>query len=116
LISLSLLVLVEFFEHRVFGELVWLDTSQGQLYHYVPELKPKDDERPKYLQLFFFDAQNKLQNQAAIVQELRLDIAVILINVVKENPCKRFVKLLQAFVTKHRTQIVINHSTIPKPN
>ena len=30
LISLRfLVVLVEFFEHRVFGELVWLDTSSG---------------------------------------------------------------------------------------
>ena len=92
---------------------IYVFQLQGKLYHYVPDLKPKFGDPPKYLQLYFYDAQNELQNRTGAIKELRADVVAKLIEVVRENPYTQFFRSLQTFVIEDSTQIIINKNTAP---
>ena len=65
-----------------------------QLYHFVPDLIPNDN-KPKFLQLYFYDAQYERENRFGLFPELRPDVVSMIMEVMGSNPYAKFFKSLQ---------------------
>lgn len=63
---------------------------QGQVYHYINELLPSDNN-PSYLQLYFYDTENELSNRLNLSDKFCPSTLQTLINILRINPyCKLF--------------------------
>ncbi|XP_021851591.2 uncharacterized protein [Spinacia oleracea] len=94
---------------------IYVFKLHGQIYHYIPDLLP-DNDNPKYLQLYFYDAQHEAENRLCCFPELREDIINILMNITQKNPYARFFRSLKEIEINDNTQIVVNKHTIPDPS
>ncbi|KAL5581670.1 hypothetical protein UlMin_014112 [Ulmus minor] len=66
---------------------------QGQIYHYINEVLPIDD-RPSYLQLYFYDTEHELQNRLKFSDKLVASIMSKIIDILKINPHSIFFRTL----------------------
>ncbi|XP_021757489.1 uncharacterized protein LOC110722527 [Chenopodium quinoa] len=90
---------------------IYVFLLHGQIYHNLPDLLP-EDEKPKYLQLYFYDAQFEAKHRTKTFPEVRRDIVEILMRVTNANPYARFFRSLRELTITHSTQIAINQSTV----
>ncbi|KAK9690274.1 hypothetical protein RND81_09G117500 [Saponaria officinalis] len=90
---------------------IYVFKLHGQIYHHVPNLLP-NDAKPKYLQLYFYDAQHESENRAGCFQELRQSIIDILMQITQINPSARFFRSLRELNIDENTQIIINKNTV----
>ncbi|KAL5560737.1 hypothetical protein UlMin_036948 [Ulmus minor] len=79
---------------------------QGQIYHYINELVPMDN-KPSYLQLYFYDTEHEIQNRLNIYSDLNLSIINKLIQILKSNPYCSFFRHLKDIPNLKDHQIVI---------
>ncbi|XP_056695007.1 uncharacterized protein [Spinacia oleracea] len=91
---------------------IYVFKLHGQIYQYIPDLIP-DNDNPKYLQLYCYDAQHEAENRLGCFPELREDIINILMNITQKNPYARFFSLPKEIEINDNTQIVVNKHTIP---
>ncbi|XP_062093997.1 uncharacterized protein LOC133800034 [Humulus lupulus] len=67
--------------------------TQGQIYHYINDLLPSNG-RPSYLQLYFYDTDNELQNQILDSDRMVPSIVAQLIDILQINPYSIFFRSL----------------------
>ena len=79
---------------------------QGQIYHYINELVPMDN-KPSYLQLYFYDTEHEIQNRLNIYSDLNPSIINKLIQILKSNPYCTFFRHLKDIPNLKDHQIVI---------
>ncbi|KAL5550911.1 hypothetical protein UlMin_001087 [Ulmus minor] len=79
---------------------------QGQIYHYINELVPMDN-KPSYLQLYFYDTEHEIQNRLNIYSDLNASIINKLIQILKCNPYYSFFQHLKDIPNLKDHQIVI---------
>ncbi|XP_056695709.1 uncharacterized protein [Spinacia oleracea] len=91
---------------------IYVFKLHGQIYHHVPDLLPGNDN-PKYLQLYFYDAQHVAENRLGCFPELREDVINMLMNVTQRNPYARFFRSLKEMEIREDTHIVLNKNTVP---
>ncbi|XP_021770506.1 uncharacterized protein LOC110734673 [Chenopodium quinoa] len=90
---------------------IYVFLLHGQIYHNLPDLLP-GNEKPKYLQLYFYDARFEAVTRSKVFLEVRRDIVDILMRVTSINPYARFFRSLRDLTVTHSTQIVISQSTV----
>lgn len=90
---------------------IYVFRLHGQLYHFIPDLLPVG-ERPKYLQLYFYDAENEKENRVSLFKELRPDIIEKLMNVMETNPYAKFFRSLREQQICEETKILINQNSL----
>ena len=69
---------------------IYVFKLHGQLYHFVPDLLPCDGERPKYLQLYFFDGQLEKEHRSGIFPKLNPNVVSLLMMIMDQNPYAHF--------------------------
>jgi hypothetical protein len=79
---------------------------QGQVYHYVNELIPKNN-RPCYMQLYFYDTDNELSNRMKILDGFVESTLMSLIEILQINPYCRFFRSLSDITNLQNCQIHI---------
>lgn len=67
--------------------------AQGQIYHLIDSLYPSG-QMPSYLQLYFYDTQNEVENRQGNKNKLKPHIISELIDVLKDNPYSQFFRSL----------------------
>ncbi|XP_021722692.1 uncharacterized protein LOC110690169 [Chenopodium quinoa] len=90
---------------------IYLFKLHGQMYHFVPDLLP-DNDNPKYLQLYFYDGQHELENRVGCFPEIREDVISILMQVSMHNPYAVFFRTLRDRVIHADTRIVLNQAPV----
>lgn len=65
-----------------------------QLYHFVPSLVLWD-EQPKFLLLYFNDAQHEKDIMTRMFTELRYDVIEVIMQILEDNPYSIFFRTLQ---------------------
>ena len=70
---------------------VYTFRAQGQIYHDLPSLVPVDGN-PRFLQLYFYDNRNELQNRMKAVENAKLSEETMkkLMNILADNPYANF--------------------------
>ncbi|XP_049350419.1 uncharacterized protein LOC125815062 [Solanum verrucosum] len=65
--------------------------AQGQIYHDLPSLIPKND-RPRYFQLYFYDTDHEVANRMSILQDANLSEEVMkkIRKIMEQNPYAKF--------------------------
>ncbi|KAH0767034.1 hypothetical protein KY290_002952 [Solanum tuberosum] len=65
--------------------------AQGQIYHDLPSLIPKDD-RPRFFQLYFYDTDHEVANRMSILQDANLSEEVMekIRKIMEQNPYAEF--------------------------
>jgi hypothetical protein len=83
---------------------------QGQIYHYVNQLMPQNN-MPHYMQLYFYDTDNEIQNRIKISENLVEPTLTLLIEILKGNPYSKFFRSLSNITNlhDHRIQIKCHH-------
>nr|XP_016506750.1 PREDICTED: uncharacterized protein LOC107824485 [Nicotiana tabacum] len=66
---------------------------QGQMYHFIDDLIPSN-EKPRNLQLYFYDHNNELANRMACSTRINESIVQKLMDILKVNPYTIFLKSL----------------------
>ncbi|XP_022899290.1 uncharacterized protein LOC111412587 [Olea europaea var. sylvestris] len=77
---------------------------QGQVYHYVNQLMP-DNNTPCYMQLYFYDTTNELENCMKTSEHLVESILFLLIEILKVNPYSKFFRSLSNITDLHKHKI-----------
>ncbi|XP_042499693.1 uncharacterized protein LOC122077857 [Macadamia integrifolia] len=82
--------------------------AQGQLYHDLPPILPEKDN-PCYLQLYFYDTDNELQNRMKVLQDSKLKEPIVskLMDILSINPYARFFKSLKDVHLLENNEIII---------
>ncbi|KAL3535168.1 hypothetical protein ACH5RR_003629 [Cinchona calisaya] len=73
---------------------VYTFIEQGQMYHFINQLVPADAEKPKNLQLYFFDTDHKIVNRLSISSKFRGTLVSKLSETLKVNPYSAFFRSL----------------------
>lgn len=79
---------------------------QGQIYHYINNLLPENDQ-PKYLQLYFYDTEHELQNRHQAYPHLREGVINIIMEILSVNSYAMFFRSLRELNVDEHTRIVI---------
>ncbi|XP_022887958.1 uncharacterized protein LOC111403621 isoform X1 [Olea europaea var. sylvestris] len=79
---------------------------QGQVYHYVNQLLPENNQ-PSYMQLYFYDTNNEVENRMKISENFVESTLIILIEILKVNPYSRFFRSLSNMTNLHDHRIQI---------
>ena len=87
---------------------IYVFTLHGQLYHFVPDLFPCDGERPKYLQLYFFDGQLEKEHRSGMFPELNPNVVNLLMTTMDRNPYAHFFRALRQLDIKENTRVSLN--------
>ncbi|XP_022886287.1 uncharacterized protein LOC111402304 [Olea europaea var. sylvestris] len=66
---------------------------QEQVYHYVNQLMPENN-LPSYMQLYFYDTDNELQNRMNISENFVESTLILLMQILTINPYSRFFRSL----------------------
>ncbi|XP_048501440.1 uncharacterized protein LOC104885353 [Beta vulgaris subsp. vulgaris] len=86
---------------------IYVFKLHGQIYHFIPNLLPTD-HNPKFLQLYFYDAQHELENRLNLFPELRPDVIAILMEIMQQNPYAKFFRSLRELDVVENTRIHLN--------
>nr|XP_027108885.1 uncharacterized protein LOC113728715 [Coffea arabica] len=68
---------------------------QGQMYHYINALIPEDGEKPRNLQLYFFDTEHETTQRLSISARFQETLVTKLEEILKINPYSAFFRGLQ---------------------
>nr|XP_027120740.1 uncharacterized protein LOC113737757 [Coffea arabica] len=81
---------------------------QGQIYHHLPALIPEANA-PRYLQLYFYDTENELNNRLNILKDVNLNERIVkkLMEILEENPFARFLRKLKDYPSLDNLQVCI---------
>ncbi|KAK9117958.1 hypothetical protein Scep_016051 [Stephania cephalantha] len=79
---------------------------QGQVYHYINQLLPCNDQ-PSYLQLYFFDTEHEVENRIGIFDNLKKIVLLKLINILSINPYTKFFRSLSTISNLSNQEICI---------
>jgi len=81
---------------------------QGQMYHFIDDLIAAND-RPKNLQLYFYDNEVEITNRMALPANLSESIVMKLMNILKAYPYIIFLKMFQNYLnsTLHLNHILV---------
>ncbi|XP_021737552.1 uncharacterized protein LOC110704077 [Chenopodium quinoa] len=90
---------------------IYVFKLHGQIYHYLPDLIPKDIG-PRYLQLYFYDGHFESTARTESFPEIRADLIAILMEVTQQNPYAQFFRSLKEIDIHEETQIIINKNTV----
>ncbi|XP_059669340.1 uncharacterized protein LOC132314497 [Cornus florida] len=84
--------------------------AQGQVYHELPSLT-LGDNGPCYLQLYFYDTDNELQNRMRILKDANLEepIVVKLMEILSANPYEQFFRRLKDIPVQESYEIIIKN-------
>ncbi|XP_074277138.1 uncharacterized protein LOC141600788 [Silene latifolia] len=85
---------------------IFVFKAQGQVYHNLPDLIPMDSI-PRYLQLYFYDAQHERENRLGLFPNLKEEIITLLIGLIDDNPYGKFFRSLQEIEVTQDTRIVL---------
>ncbi|XP_022894082.1 uncharacterized protein LOC111408566 [Olea europaea var. sylvestris] len=85
---------------------IYIFRIQGQVYHYVNQLMP-DNNTPCYIQLYFYDTVNELENRMKTSEHLVESILFLLIEILKVNPYSKFFRSLSNRTDLHEHKIQI---------
>ena len=69
---------------------IYVFKLHGQLYHYVPDLLPLDSEKPKFLQLYFYDGAFEKEHRSSVFPELNPTVVSLLMDIMDRNPYAHF--------------------------
>ncbi|XP_075500132.1 uncharacterized protein LOC142538720 [Primulina tabacum] len=69
---------------------VYIFRVQGQLYHFICEIIPPENETPKNLQLYFFDTEHELSNRLCISSKFKDTLTQKLMYILSKNPYENF--------------------------
>ncbi|XP_010686097.3 uncharacterized protein LOC104900381 [Beta vulgaris subsp. vulgaris] len=90
---------------------IYVFKLHGQIYHFIPNLLPTNDN-PKFLQLYFYDAQHESENRLNLFPELRADVIAILMEIMQHNPYAKFFKSLRELDVVEDTEIRLNKDPV----
>ncbi|KAK9682044.1 hypothetical protein RND81_10G046700 [Saponaria officinalis] len=79
---------------------------QGQMYHFINDILPTQ-ERPRYIQLYFYDTDLELAERSQISSEMHLNALRLLMRVMENNPYARFFRSLRNLGVQEWNRIVI---------
>lgn len=81
---------------------------QGQIYHHLPALIPEANA-PRYLQLYFYDTENELNNRLNILKDVNLNERIVkkLMKILEGNPFARFLRKLKDYPSLDNLQVCI---------
>jgi hypothetical protein len=79
---------------------------QGQVHHYVNQFVPENNS-PFYMQLYFYDTDNEVQNRMKISSNFAEPTLIVLIEILKTNPYSKFFRSLSDITNLHDHQIRI---------
>ncbi|KAL2894433.1 Dedicator of cytokinesis protein 4 [Bienertia sinuspersici] len=88
---------------------IYVFRANGHIYHFLPDLIPAN-EKPKFIQLYFYDSQHEIANRANFFKELHHDIISMLMKLMEENPYVQFFKSLREKTIDEETTIQSNKS------
>ncbi|XP_049382812.1 uncharacterized protein LOC125847172 [Solanum stenotomum] len=73
------------------GKRVYNFKAQGQIYHDLPSLIPKD-EKPRYFQLYFYDTDHEMVNRMSILEDAKLSEELMgkIRKIMNQNPYAQF--------------------------
>ncbi|XP_073317222.1 uncharacterized protein [Primulina huaijiensis] len=84
----------EIFARRNAG--IYTFRVQGQLYHFMCQLIPPENENPKNLQLYFFDTEHELSNRMYISSKFKETLTEKSICILAKNPYGKFFRSLNS--------------------
>lgn len=85
---------------------VYTFKAQGQIYHYINNLLP-ENEQPRYLQLYFYDTDHEVENRRQTCPQLRDNLVKIIMDILSINPYARFFRTLRELNVDEHTRIII---------
>ncbi|XP_074296881.1 uncharacterized protein LOC141627538 [Silene latifolia] len=89
---------------------IYVFKAHGQVYHNLPDLIPMNNI-PKYLQLYFYDAQHEKNNRLGLFPHLQEEIITLLMSLMDDNPYGRFFRSLREIEVTQDTRIMLNTHT-----
>ena len=90
---------------------IYVFKLHGQLYHFVPDLIAHDDKVPKFLQLYFYDAQYEKDLRSNLFPEIRPDVISLLMEIMDRNPYAQFFRSLCDIDVDENIRIFLNKSS-----
>jgi hypothetical protein len=87
---------------------IYVFKLHGQLYHFVPDLLPRGGDKPKFLQLYFYDGQYEKENRSGIFPELNPNVVSLLMEIMDRNPYAHFFRSLQHIDVQENTRVLLN--------
>ncbi|XP_073015106.1 uncharacterized protein [Primulina eburnea] len=94
---------------------------QGQLYHFMDQLIPSNNEIPKNLQLYFFDTEHEISNRMCVSTKFKENLIQKLIHILALNPYASFfrslnsIKNLSEYKISLQADPIIDQRTLTKP-
>ncbi|XP_073024213.1 uncharacterized protein [Primulina eburnea] len=94
---------------------------QGQLYHFMDQLIPSNNENPKNLQLYFFDTEHEISNRMCVSTKFKESLIQKLIHILASNPYASFfrslnsIKNLSEYKISLQADPTIDQRTLTKP-
>lgn len=80
---------------------------QGQLYHFMDQLIPPNNEKPKNLQLYFFDTEHEISNRMSISSKFNETLVEKLMHILEVNPYANFFKSLNSISNLNEYKIAL---------
>ncbi|XP_021775482.1 uncharacterized protein LOC110739322 [Chenopodium quinoa] len=90
---------------------IYVFKLHGQIYHYLPDLLP-NDEHPKYLHMYFYDAEHKIMNRTSTFPEVQQEIVQLLMQIMECNPYAQFFRSLREISVVESTEIHLNRNPV----
>ncbi|XP_074266852.1 uncharacterized protein LOC141590142 [Silene latifolia] len=79
---------------------------QGQAYHFINDILPTA-ERPRYIQLYFFDTDLELWHRLQILSDIERRVVQALMGIMELNPYTRFFRSLRNIGIDDESRIII---------
>lgn len=89
---------------------VYTFRAQGQIYHWIDQLVPKEDEA-KYLQLYFYDTEQEADRRMHSAPYLEKNLVMRLMNILSINPYAQTFRSLGDLPTLENYRITLNTSS-----
>ena len=81
------------------------------MYHFVPDLIAYYDKVPKFLQLYFYDAQYEKDLRSNLFREIRPNVISLLMEIMDRNPYAQFFRSLCDIDVDENIRIFLNKSS-----
>ncbi|XP_021754981.1 uncharacterized protein LOC110720288 isoform X1 [Chenopodium quinoa] len=92
-------------------KVIYVFKLHGQIYHNLPDLLPHDT-RPKYLQMYFYDAEHEIRNRTSTFPQVQQEIVELLMQIMECNPYAQFFRSLRDIPVVESTEIHLNRNPV----